>query len=199
MDFLVDIGRVLLDFDFESSLSRLIPQDTPDTAARLRLLQDRKDEFESGAISADDYTAWAIGTLGSSATAEEFHDAWRHIFTPVLPMWDCIRRLKSNGHRLILFSNTNAIHVPWAYEEFDIFSQFDGAVISYEVGAIKPHPEIYRHAIDNWHLDPARTIYIDDLPANIDTGRKFGFLTWQYDLHDHDAFESWLAGHIGRP
>lgn len=196
MDFLIDIGRVLLDFDFESSLSRLVPPGTQDPHARLLLLQEHKDEFESGSISMEDYTAWAIATLGSPATPEEFHDAWRHIFSPVRPMWDCVRRLKSLGHRLILFSNTNAIHVPWAYQEFDIFDQFDGAVISYLVGAIKPHPEIYQYAIDTWNLAPARTIYIDDLPANIATGQKFGFRTWLYDLHDHDAFEAWLAGQL---
>ena len=42
-------------------------------------------------------------------------------------------------------------------------------------------------------LDPAATLYIDDLPANIATGRTFGFRSFQYDLHDHPAFERWLA------
>jgi len=197
MDFLIDIGRVLLDFDFESSLSRLIPHGTPDPHARMLLLQERKDDFETGSISMEEYTSWAIETLGSPATPEEFQDAWRHIFTPVPRMWDCVRRLKSLGHRLILFSNTNAIHVPWAYDEFDIFNEFDGAVISYEIGTIKPHPEIYQYAIDTWQLDPARTIYIDDLTANVATGRQFGFRTWQYDLHDHDALETWLGAQLG--
>jgi putative hydrolase of the HAD superfamily len=195
MTFLFDIGRVLLDFDFESSLSRLLPADCPDPRERLERLLERKDEFESGAVDPDAYVKWALGVLGSKATADEFRHAWQRIFTPNEPMWQNVRKLSSAGHRLILFSNTNAIHCPWVFDEYPEFALFDEAVLSFEVGAIKPHPPIYQHAVDVHDLDPASTLYIDDLPDNIATGREFGFLCHQYHLNDHDAFEKWLAAH----
>lgn len=194
MTFLFDIGRVLLDFDFESSLSRLFPPATADAAERLTRLLDRKDEFEAGKIPVDEYTAWALNVLETPASAAEFHDAWRNIFTPNEPMWELVRELHAKGHRLILFSNTNAIHVPWIYEAFPSFSLFHDAVMSYNTGFIKPHREIYQHAIDTHSLVPSETIYIDDLPQNAQTGREVGFHTWQYDLKDHAAFEKWLSG-----
>jgi putative hydrolase of the HAD superfamily len=193
MTFLYDIGRVLLDFDFESSLARLLPQDCADPHERLGRLLDRKDEFESGAINADDYIEWALGVIGSQATPDEFRHAWRHIFTPNEPMWETVRGLSAAGHRLILFSNTNAIHCPWLFETHPGFSLFDEAVLSFEVGSIKPHPPIYQHALDAHSLDPASTLYIDDLPENIATGRKFGLHCHQYDLNDHPAFDRWLS------
>lgn len=196
MTFLYDIGRVLLDFDFEGSLSRLLPADCPDPADRLARLLDRKDAFEAGAIDPDQYTDWALQMLGSGATPEEFRDAWRNIFTPNRPMWDCVRTLAGRGHRLILFSNTNAIHCPWVFDAFPEFALFDAAVLSFEAGSIKPEPRIYQHAVQVHDLIPAETLYIDDLPANIATGRDFGFHCWQYDLRDHAAFESWLAGFL---
>jgi putative hydrolase of the HAD superfamily len=195
MTFLFDIGRVLLDFDFESSLSRLLPAGCPDAHERLSRLLERKDEFESGAVDPDEYVNWALGVLGSQATEEEFRHAWQRIFTPNEPMWKNVRKLSSAGHRLILFSNTNAIHCPWVFDEYPEFSLFHEAVLSFEVGAIKPHPPIYQHAVDVHDLDPASTLYIDDLPDNIATGREFGFLCHQYHLNDHDAFEKWLASH----
>jgi putative hydrolase of the HAD superfamily len=193
MTFLYDIGRVLLDFDFESSLVRLLPDDCKDPHARLSCLLQKKDEFESGAINPRDYVPWALDVMGSPATEDEFHEAWRQIFTPNDPMWDVVRELKAAGHRLILFSNTNGIHCPWVFEAYPKFSLFDSAVLSFEVGAIKPHPRIYQHAVDVHDLDPAQTLYIDDLPENIATGREFGFHCHQYDLKDHAAFERWLA------
>jgi putative hydrolase of the HAD superfamily len=193
MTFLYDIGRVLLDFDFESSLDRLLPPDCTDPHERLSHLLDRKDEFESGAVNPDEYINWALGVLGSRATPDEFRHAWQHIFTPNAPMWKNVRKLSANGHRLILFSNTNAIHCPWVFDAYPEFSLFDGAVLSFEVGAIKPHPPIYQHALDVHDLDPATTLYIDDLPENIATGRDFGFHCHQYHLKDHAAFEKWLA------
>ena len=193
MNFLYDIGRVLLDFDFESSLSRLLPADCVNPRARLELLLERKDEFEAGQVEADAYIDWALGVMGSGATADQFRDAWRSIFTPNEPMWQCVRQLSAKGHRLILFSNINSIHCPWIFEKYPEFSLFDGAVLSYEVGAIKPQAGIYKHAFDAHRLDPGSTLYIDDLPENIAAGRAHGLHCWQYDLRDHESFEQWLG------
>lgn len=193
MTFLFDIGRVLLDFDFESSLARLFPPDTPDTSERLTRLLDRKDEFEAGKIDVASYTSWALEVLETQASHDEFHGAWRDIFTPNEPMWRHVRQFAADGHRLILFSNTNGIHVPWIYDEFPEFHLFHDAVMSYQTGFIKPQPEIYQLAIERHGLIPAETLYIDDLPQNAAAGRAVGFHTWQYELQDHAAFERWLA------
>lgn len=196
MTFLFDIGRVLLDFDFESSLSRLLPATVADPTARLERLLERKDEFETGRITIDTYIAWALEVTGSDATADEFCHAWQQIFTPCEPMWRCVRQLAKDGHRLILFSNTNGIHCPWIFGEFPEFALFSAAVLSYETGFIKPEPQIYHYAIDRYGLIPGETLYIDDLPQNIATGRDLGFRCWQYDLKDHAAFETWLSSNL---
>lgn len=192
MTFLFDIGKVLLDFHFESSLERLFPPGTENPAARLDRLLAKKDDFEKGLIPAADYIPWAIEVLESPAGHADFEHAWRDIFTPVDPMWAVVRELAAAGHRLILFSNTNEIHIPWVLDEYEIFQHFEHGVFSFEARSIKPEPEIYHHAIEKHDLVPAETCYIDDLPANIDTGRRLGFRCWQYDMADHQAFENWL-------
>jgi HAD superfamily hydrolase (TIGR01509 family) len=194
--FLFDIGRVLLDFDFETSMTRLFPDGVSNPNERMARLLERKDEFETGKISVDGYIHWALEALDSPATPLEFAEAWQNIFTPNEPMWDCVRKLAADGHRLILFSNTNAIHCPWIFEKYPEFSLFPEAVLSYNTGFIKPEPGIYHHAINVHDLVPEKTLYIDDLPPNCATGRDLGFLTWQYDFNDHAAFESWLAANL---
>ncbi|KAB2638604.1 MAG: HAD family phosphatase [Verrucomicrobia bacterium] len=196
MTFLFDIGRVLLDFNFEPSLARLLPPGVNDADARLTILLDRRDGFEAGAIETDVYIAWALDVLGSAASSDEFRHAWQQIFTPNEPMWQEVRSLAAAGHRLILFSNTNAIHCPWIFEVFPDFALFDAAVLSFEVGAIKPDPAIYEYAIATHRLDPATTLYIDDLAPNIATGRVHGFRSFQYDQSDHPAFQRWLRAQL---
>ena len=196
MTLLFDIGRVLLDFDFSPSISRLFPPEVTDRERRMSLLLEHKDDFEAGKISVDSFIPWALKTLGSHATADEFRHAWCHIFTPNEPMWDRARQLAADGHRLILFSNINGIHWPWVTQEFPEFSLFPEAVLSFRTGYIKPQAGIYLHAIDTYRLVPAETLYIDDMPANCTTGRDLGFRTWQYDLNDHAAFEHWLAQNL---
>lgn len=199
MTFLFDIGRVLLDFDFEGSLEKLLPEGCADAPQRLAALLERKDELESGAIPSDDYIGWALETLGTDAGPDRFRALWRHIFTRNEPMWRVVDALSSAGHRLLLFSNTNAIHCPWLFDAYPEFACFDGAILSYQAGSMKPADPIYEYAIRHYGLDPARTLYIDDLPDNIATGRRFGFSSWQYDLNDHAAFLSWLSRHCPPP
>lgn len=196
MTFLFDIGKVLLDFHFEKSLATLLPPGTPDAVERLMALLEKKDEFESGLIENEVYIPWAIERLGAEIEHEHFIDAWRNIFTPVEPMWRVVESLSAAGHRLILFSNTNGIHCPWIFENYGIFRHFPEAVLSYEAKAIKPDASIYHHAIEKHGLKPAETRYIDDLGPNIETGKRLGFRSFQYDLKDHPAFERWLAAEL---
>jgi glucose-1-phosphatase len=192
MIFLLDIGRVLLDFDFESSLTRLLPANIKNPKERINQILDQKDALEAGTISPEHFTSWALEILESPATASQFQQAWQQIFTINPPMWRCVRKLANDGHQLILFSNISALHWPWISHTYPDFSHFHGSILSFEIGYLKPQPEMYQHAIKKYKLDPALTIYIDDMPQNIAAGKKFGFYCWQYDLNNHQAFERWL-------
>ena len=195
--FLFDIGKVLLDFDFESSLETLIPPGSEDGPARLARVLEPKDAFERGDLPLEDYLSHSLDALGPHVTEASFLDAWRQVFTPNLPMWRVVEELKQAGHRLLLFSNTNAIHCPWMLENFAIFDLFEGGTYSFEVGSMKPEPAIYESVVRTHRLDPDQTLYIDDRGANIQTGIAHGFHSHQYDLNHHAAFEDWRRGALG--
>ena len=46
--------------------------------------------------------------------------------------------------------------------------------MSGEVGMVKPDPRIYRLAIERCRLDAARTVFVDDLAANVEAARAEG-------------------------
>ncbi len=192
MDFLFDIGSVIVGVDFIPSLKQLIPNDLNDADDRLHVLLERKDEFEAGRITPDEYFPWAAQTIGYSGSMEHFMAAWLDIFSPNEPMWSCIEDLHQKGHRLILFSNINDPHKQHLLENYPVFENFTGGVFSYQTGHIKPEPEIYDLAIRQYQLNPDQTAYIDDLPANIDAGKRAGFSCHQYDSNNHEAFLQWL-------
>jgi HAD superfamily hydrolase (TIGR01509 family) len=197
MTILFDIGNVLLRFDYKEALHALIPAELGDAAARLRLLDEKREDLESGRIAADDFVQWSLETLGTQASVEEFVAAWRSIFTPIPETWALVEKLHAEGHRLILFSNINAIHHPWIFEAYPGFEKFHGAVMSYEIGVMKPHDGFYQWALREYDLVPEETFYIDDLEPNIETGRKHGFFCHQYDGAKHQdllrSLEAFLA------
>ena len=71
MTFLFDIGKVLLDFHFEPSLATLFPSGTRDAAERLATLLEKKDDFEGGRISMEDYAIAMVDELESGANRRQ--------------------------------------------------------------------------------------------------------------------------------
>ena len=191
--FLFDIGHVLLDFDFETSLMRLIPKGIDKPDERIKQVLQYKDALECGQTNPVNFADLALRILESEATPEQFYQTWRQIFTANKLMWHCVRKLANDNHSLILISNINAIHCPWIFSTYPEFSYFEHKILSFEVGILKPEPAIYQYAINKYLLDPAATIYIDDQPQNFAAGQEFGFQCWQYDLNHHQAFEVWLT------
>lgn len=193
---LFDIGNVLVHLNFERELGKLLPSGTTDRAERLQGLLEKRDELETGALATADFITWACARLGFDGPPSAFRDAWNAIFAPIDAMWDVARHLNSRQLKLLLFSNTNAMHAEWLLAHYDIFGVFDAHVFSHEVGAIKPDPAIYHHAIAQHQLVPAETLYIDDLPANIATGRALGFRCHEYAFARHDEFAAWLTSEL---
>ncbi|MGJ8672090.1 HAD family hydrolase [Rubritalea sp.] len=191
--YLFDIGNVLLAFDFTPALNSLLGSNSHPTA--LQQIIERKDLFEAGKIETSEYIQWASELLDFRGSEAEFKHAWRHIFTPIGSTWDLAKELKSQGHRLILYSNTNAIHAPFCLETYPVFEHFDHAVFSYEIGAIKPEDDFYLKSFEQFQIDPAETFYIDDLPENIEAGKKHGLHTHLYAAERHQDLLDWVASH----
>lgn len=61
-----------------------------------------------------------------------------------------------------------------AFERFGFLRCFRGILVSGEVKLIKPDPRIYKMLIERFGLDPRRTVYIDDIEANVAAARPFG-------------------------
>ena len=194
---LVDIGNVILHLDFETSLQKLIPSELADPVARIHSLLEKKEEFEEGKLSDDEFVAWASKKLQFEGSKEEFLAAWCDIFTPNFLMWETLRDLKTRGLELILFSNTNQMHVDYFLKEFaEIFDLFDGQIFSHQVGYVKPDPAIYRCAFEKYNLVPEETYFFDDLPENITTGLQLGMKAWRYRPDAHEALTRWLVENL---
>ena len=64
----------------------------------------------------------------------------------------------------------------------EFLSLFHDGVFSARVQLIKPEPEIFAHAVQAFGIDPADTLFIDDIARNTDVAREAG---WQA-LHFQD-------------
>lgn len=190
MTYLFDIGNVLLSFDFEPALSSL-KGPNPDPSALEKIIE-AKDPFEAGQTSISEYLAFVSPLLDFQGSPEDFYKAWNSIFTPIPATWELLKSLSSKGHRIILFSNINPIHAPYLLETHDVFEYADKAAFSFELGAIKPEKAFFTRAFEAFDIIPEDTIYIDDLPQNIDMGKQLGLHSFCYDYNKHSELTEWL-------
>lgn len=184
---LFDIGNVLVRFDFTHAAQRFSAQSEASAQEVLALLAPFKDDLESGQISDEDFIAQSVERIGFRGTKEDFIRIWGDIFTPNTPMIEWVNQV-AGKIPLYLFSNTSGLHKVWLFENFEVFGRFDGGIYSHEARSMKPHEPIFHEAIKTFGLEPGRTLYIDDLPDNIVTGKRLGFQCHQYHPDRHEDF-----------
>ena len=141
-------------------------------------------DIEEGKISAEQFRAKLSELIGKEVTYEECKFAWLGYRQDVpLRNLDILRKLKVQGYKLILLSNTNPFMMSWGLSgEFDgngnsLESYFDSLYLSYKLGVMKPNKKIFQYIIDNEKIQPSESLFIDDGERNINTARLLGFKT----------------------
>lgn len=186
--YIFDIGKVILTFDFGLSASRLAPWCRLPEAEILPALQSLQIGLETGRITTEEFVEAGGERIGYRGTPDAFVHAFQDIFTLNEPIDALVRGLSDAGLPLYLLSNTSELHVSWFTERYEVFGRFADAVYSHEAGCMKPDPEIYHHARTRFGIDPGESLYVDDLPANVEAARDAGFHSLVYDHTDHPAF-----------
>ncbi len=193
--FLYDIGNVIVKFDFGPTIDHFVTHSSAGILDPLAAVADIKQALEGGTMGDDEFVETAIEMLHYRGTREDFIRHWQHIFSENKPMCESIRAIAAQNIPLYLLSNTSGLHVEHLLEDFDIFECFQAGIYSHEAKCMKPDDQIYQIAIEKLGLDPGQTIYVDDLPANIETGTRLGFLSHHYDYGDHEAFLAFAEEH----
>ena len=177
-----DLGRVLVYFDFKRAY-RALEAYCPCPAAEMpkRLLAtDMVTRLETGRMSPEEFHADFAKLLAAKIEFGPFCDIWSSVFTHELVPESLIASL-AQRYRLVLLSNTNAIHFEMIRAQYPHIRHFHDLVLSYEVGAIKPEPKIYQAAIASAGCNPDQCFYTDDMPEFVEGGRKAGLDAVQFE------------------
>lgn len=176
-----DLGRVLIDFDFKrgyQALEGLCPYRAAEIPGRLATC-DLVERFETGLIEPRDFVAEMSAVLDLKIDYDRFCRIWSSIFTGTLVPENLLAGLAAR-YRLMLLSNTNAIHFDMVRQNYPLLRHFHDLVLSYEVKAMKPSPAIYREAIARAQCRPEECFYTDDIPAYVEGARREGIDAVQF-------------------
>jgi glucose-1-phosphatase len=171
-----DLGKVLVNFDFRIGYQGLekacaVPAaSVPQRLAPTGLVE----RFECGKVEPEPFFREFRRILGIELEYERFREIWSSIFTHAILPEELLAGL-GRRYRMILLSNTNALHFGMIREWYgDVLRHFDGLVLSFEVGAMKPAPAIFDAAIAAAGCAPEECFYTDDIAAYVEAARAKG-------------------------
>ena len=112
---------------------------------------------------------------------EAFHRRWPEMLAGEIPgTVDVLADLRAAGVRLVALSNWSAEMFPVARERFAFLAWFEGIVISGDVGVNKPDRRIFDHLAEQFGVEPAAALFIDDSSANVAAATALGFRAIQF-------------------
>ena len=177
-----DLGKVLVQFDFErgfQALEGVCPYDAAEVRRRIAAT-DLVERFETGLIEPPDFVAELSRILDLHMDYADFCKLWSSIFTdPLIP--EAMLEGLAARYRLVLLSNTNAIHFEMIRENYPLLRHFHERILSHEMHAMKPRREIFQAALDRCGCPPEECFYTDDIAAYIEAARRLGMDAVQFE------------------
>jgi putative hydrolase of the HAD superfamily len=177
-----DLGKVLIPFDFARGYRAMEKFcDYPAAEIPKRIAgTDLVYRFETGLVEPRDFVEQLSRVLDLRVTYEQFCEIWSSIFLPETLVPDSLLAGIRERYRLLVLSNTNAIHFDMVRQNYPMLRHFHDLVLSYEVKAMKPSPAIYREAIARARCRPEECFYTDDIPAYVEGARREGIDAVQF-------------------
>lgn len=171
-----DLGEVLIRWDPRTLYRKLIADTetmeyflaevcTPDWNAR----QDAGRSLAEG-------TAERIAAFPQHEVwIRAFYDRWPEMLGGVNPgSAALLQDVKAQGYRVLALSNWSGETFPLARQLYPILAEFEGIVVSGQEGMIKPDPAIYRLLCERHRVVPARAVFLDDSPRNVEGAQGIG-------------------------
>lgn len=129
-------------------------------------------EYDEGKITYNEFVEGVSEVTGAGRTAVE--QSLQTGTAKNKKLLDYTVDLKRRGFKIGLISN---VATNWIEEEFltdDEQRLFDTMVLSYKEGVTKPHPNIYKTALEKLGVEPGQAVFIDDIDRYCEAAREQG-------------------------
>ncbi|MGD0782864.1 MAG: HAD-IA family hydrolase [Candidatus Aminicenantales bacterium] len=171
-----DMGNVLLRFDNAIFFGKLAPYTAHSLEEIRRVTRDNLDLavlFEKGSVSPLDFYRNVKELLDLTAGYEEFYALYVDIFALNAPVLELYRRLRP-FYKMALLSSTDVMRWTFIKRRFPEILIFDAYALSFDQGAMKPDPAVFREVLGLTDTRPEEAVFIDDLRENVEGAERMG-------------------------
>jgi FMN phosphatase YigB (HAD superfamily) len=174
---LFDLGRVVIDIDFNKTLMCWAAHAGCEPAQLLgRFARDELyNRHETGSISDAEFFIGLRASLGVNLSDGQFLEGWNAIFAGEMPGIAALLARAGAHVPLYAFSNTNTAHIEhFSHAYGAVLGHFREIFLSSVIGLRKPDAAAYDHVIKAIGVPAKRIVFFDDLAENIDGARARG-------------------------
>ena len=179
----LDMGNVIVSFDRDRAFRQMAAVSGSDTATIRDVVIEGglHDRIERGEIGWPEFHAEFSRRTGTTANPEALAHAASDMFALKIDMLPVIAGLERTGCGLGILSNTCGPH--WEHllsQRYSVLpGNFQKIILSHEVRATKPGPDIYRLAAERVGVPPDRIFFCDDIPSHVEAACAAG---WQAEV-----------------
>ena len=194
----LDLGNVLCTFDNGRSAAQM-SELSGLPAGQLRDffgIHDFQNKLERGEIAFADVSAALSAEAGTKMDPTALEKGYSDIFGLVPGIVALVARLAEARIPLGILSNTSAPHWRLVTDgRFAILPRyFNHFALSFEIGAMKPDPEIFSAAEKIAGVQAAQIFFTDDLEENVEAAREAGWDAVQFESPGQLAAELHARG-----
>jgi len=136
-----------------------------------------RDGLDQGTGGVAAYWRAVAGDIGASWDDGRVHELWAADFRSWLSVnpdvIDLLADLRAGGTPLALLSNAGPDYGSY-FRHGPLGDFFAACYVSGELRLLKPHPEIYRHVLDDLGITAAEAVFIDNRGSNVAGAQAVG-------------------------
>jgi len=188
-NIIFDLGGVIINLSEGNTLDAFDKLQGNDYADHQLILNSPTFKlFEKGLIGEDQFRAELRTIFHLNASDQQIDDAMNAMLLDIPQDRLALLQKIGTAHQLFLLSNTNSIHMKCfnqilfktsGRQSMDYY--FERAYYSHLVHMRKPDPEIFELVLNENHLNPSETLFLDDNPANLAGATAVGIKTFHIE------------------
>ncbi len=186
-NIIFDLGDVILNIDVPVASLSFAKLSGLEQSEILTIFSENElfRQFETGSLDEDGFRNLIRKLVNFPDWTDHVIDtAWNSLLLDLpAERVDLIKKLRSK-YRLFLLSNTSSIHITQVNKILEastghksLEELFDKVYVSYEMGLMKPDPNIYLQLLAEQQIVAAETLFLDDNADNIKAAAALGIET----------------------
>jgi glucose-1-phosphatase len=169
-----DLGGVLAGFPGVEAMVRLAGLSDNDEMWRRWLACEWVRRFERGHCDAAEFATGVVADWQLTISPAEFLAEFGTWVINPYPEADALVAMTAEHCTVACLSNMNTEHWQRGVSKWTLIDRFDQAFISFQIGMVKPDPEVYAHVVAALGTSAERVLFLDDNLINVEAARIAG-------------------------